>query len=35
MRDILEAVGRASEEKDILKDAKSVRTFNRLFGVPS
>ena len=35
MHDVLEAVGLASEEKDILKDAKRVATFNRLFGVPS
>jgi len=35
MRDILEAVGRANEEKDILRDARRVRTFNKLFGVPS
>ena len=35
MSDILEAVGRADEEDDILGDAKHVRAFNMLFGMTS
>jgi uncharacterized phage-associated protein len=33
--DVLRAIGRAEEEGEIVKDARQVAAFNRLFGIPS
>jgi len=35
LEDVVRAVGRVDEEEEILKDAKRVAAFNKLFGVPS